>query len=99
MQMQPQLLRILESGSFERLGETITRYVDVRIISATDIKVDEAIQTGKFRQHLFYRLNVVSIEIPPLRNRKDDIPFLVNHFIKKFSLVYKKNLDGIDDDA
>jgi PAS domain S-box-containing protein len=99
MQMQPQLLRILESGSFERLGETITRYVDVRIISATNINVDEAIQTGKFRQDLFYRLNVVPIEIPPLRNRKDDIPLLVNHFIKKFSLVYKKNLDGIDDDA
>lgn len=99
LQMQPQLLRILESGTFERLGETSTRHVDVRIISATNINVDEAIQSGKFRQDLFYRLNVVPIELPPLRKRKDDIPFLVNHFIKKYSILYKKNITGIEEEA
>ncbi|PIP76888.1 MAG: sigma-54-dependent Fis family transcriptional regulator [Ignavibacteria bacterium CG22_combo_CG10-13_8_21_14_all_37_15] len=99
LQMQPQLLRVIESGSFERVGETITKNVDVRIISATNITIDEAIKNGKFRKDLYYRLNVVPIEIPPLRNRKEDIPFLANHFIKKYSLVYQKKVEGIDEDA
>ena len=99
LQTQPQLLRVIEKGSFERLGETITRNVDVRIISGTNIAIDEAIKRGKFRQDLYYRLNVVPIELPALRKRKEDIPFLVNHFIKKYSLVYHKKVEGIDDDA
>lgn len=97
--MQPQLLRVIEEGSFERLGENLTRNVDVRIISATNIKIEDAIKNNKFRQDLFYRLNVVPIELPPLRNRKEDIPFLVNHFIKKYSLIYKKNVEGIEEKA
>jgi len=99
LQMQPQLLRVIESGSFERVGETLTKNVDVRIISATNIIIDEAIKNGKFRQDLYYRLNVVPIELPPLRNRKEDLPFLVSHFIKKYSLVYQKKVEGIDEDA
>lgn len=99
LQMQPQLLRVIENGSFERLGETQSRNVDVRILSATNTRVEDAIKKGKFRQDLYYRLNVIPIELPPLRNRKDDIPFLVNYFIKKYSLLYQKNIEGIDDDA
>lgn len=97
--MQPQLLRIIENGSFERLGETITRSVDVRIISATNINIEKAIEENKFRSDLYYRLNVVPIELPPLRNRREDIPLLVDYFIKKYSIVHKKNIEGIDDEA
>lgn len=92
LQMQPQLLRIIEDGSYERIGETITRNVNVRIISATNVNIEEAIKVGKFRQDLFYCLNTVTIEIPPLRDRKEDIPFLVEHFLNKYSIVYKKIL-------
>lgn len=99
LQVQPQLLRVLENGSFERLGETITKNVDVRIISATNVNLDEAINSGKFRQDLYYRLNTVTIELPPLRERKEDIPFLVDYFLKKYSVVYNKNVNEIDDNA
>ena len=99
LQMQPQLLRVIENGSFERLGETITRNVDVRIISATNLNIEEVIKKEKFRRDLYYRLNVVPIELPPLRNRKEDIPFLANHFIKKYSIVYQKKVECIDEDA
>ena len=99
LQMQPQLLRVIEEGSFERLGETITQKVDVRIISGTNLKIEEAIKNEKFRQDLYYRLNVVPIELPPLRKRREDIPFLANHFIKKYSIIYQKKVEGIDEDA
>ncbi len=97
--MQPQLLRVIENGSFERIGETISRSVDVRVLSATNINLDEAIKQGKFRQDLYYRLNTVTIDLPPLRERKEDIPYLVEHFIKKYSLLYKKNIEGIEDNV
>jgi PAS domain S-box-containing protein len=99
LQMQPQLLRVIEKGSFERLGETITRNVDVRIISATNINIEDVIKKEKFRRDLYYRLNVIPIELPPLRKRKEDIPFLTNYFIKKYSIVYQKKVEGIDEDA
>ncbi len=99
LQIQPQLLRVLEHGSFERLGETNTRNVDVRIISATNTIIEEAIAKSNFRQDLYYRLNVIPIELPPLRKRKDDIPFLVNYFIKKYSLVYRKKIVSVDDNV
>lgn len=99
LNMQPQLLRVIENGSFERIGETIPRTVDVRILSATNVNLDEAIEKGKFRQDLYYRLNTVTIELPPLRERKEDIPYLVEHFVKKYSLLYKKNIEGVEDNA
>ena len=99
LQMQTQILRVIQEGTFERLGESITRKTDVRIIAATNINLEEAIVQGKFRRDLFYRLSVLPIEIPRLRKRKDDIPLLVDYFIKKFSFVYKKTIQGIEDTA
>lgn len=95
--MQLQLLRVLQEGTFERLGESLTRKVNVRIIAATNVKLEDAIHKGTFRKDLFYRLNVVPIEIPPLRERKEDIPFLADHFLKKFSEYYNKELTGFDE--
>lgn len=97
IQMQLQLLRIIQEGSFERLGESQTRKVDVRIIAATNVNIKQAIENGTFREDLYYRLNVIPIEVPPLRNRREDIPHLVNHFIKKFALLYSKEFTQIDD--
>lgn len=97
IQMQLQLLRIIQEGSFERLGESHTHKVDVRIIAATNVNIKQAIKNGTFREDLYYRLNVIPIEVPPLRNRREDIPILVNHFIKKFALVYLKDFNQIDD--
>lgn len=85
LEMQTKLLRILQDGEFERLGSTCTKKVDVRIISATNRDLEEAVKVGKFREDLFYRLNVFPIKVPPLRERKEDIPFLVNHFIARHS--------------
>jgi PAS domain S-box-containing protein len=97
LQMQLQLLRVIQEGTFERLGESITRKVDVRMIASTNVKLKEAIQKGSFREDLFYRLNVIPIEVPPLKKRKEDIPLLVKHFLTKYSLYYKKELTDIDD--
>jgi PAS domain S-box-containing protein len=96
IQMQPQILRVVQDGTFERLGESVTKSVDVRIITATNVNLAKAISEGKFREDLFYRLNVIHINLPPLRERKEDIPLLANHFLKKFSLIYKKNIHSID---
>lgn len=94
--MQPQILRVVQDGTFERLGESITKSVDVRIITATNTNLEKAIAEGKFREDLFYRLNVIHINLPPLRKRLDDIPLLANHFLKKFTLIYKKNIPFIE---
>lgn len=98
-EMQLQLLRVLQAGSFERVGESITRTVDVRIIAATNRDLEQAIPQGLFRQDLYYRLNVIPIEVPPLRQRREDIPYLVRHFIDKFSLVYRNHIEDIEDNA
>lgn len=83
--IQSKLLRVLQTKDFERVGENITRKVDVRVISATNRNLDEALKEGNFREDLFYRLNGVRIKLPPLRERPEDIPFLIHHFLKKFS--------------
>lgn len=99
LQTQIQLLRVLQEGTFERVGESITRTTDVRVISATNMNIEKALQEGKMRQDLFYRLSVIPIIMPPLRERKEDIPYLVNHFIKEYREYYKKDIDGIKDEA
>jgi Nif-specific regulatory protein len=99
LQMQTQILRVIQEGTFERLGESITRKTDVRIITATNINLEDAIAEGNFRRDLYYRLSVLPIEVPPLRKRKDDIPLLVDYFIRKFAFVYKKKILGIDESA
>lgn len=97
--MQPQILRVAQDGTFERLGESVTKKVDVRIITATNIDMEKTISEGKFREDLFYRLNVIHINLPPLKKRLDDIPLLANHFLKKFTLIYKKNIPFIEDEC
>ena len=97
--MQPQILRVAQDGTFERLGESVTKKVDVRIITATNIDMEKTISEGKFREDLFYRLNVIHIILPPLKKRLDDIPLLANHFLRKYTLIYKKNIPHIDDDC
>jgi len=96
LQMQIQLLRVLQEGTFERIGESVTRHSDVRIIAATNVNIKEAMAAGKFREDLFYRLNVIPIELPPLRDRKEDIVPLIKHFLRKFSLFYKKPIVDIE---
>jgi PAS domain S-box-containing protein len=96
---QVQLLRVLQEGTFERVGESISRKTDVRIIAATNLKIVEALKNGKLREDLYYRLNVIPIIIPPLRERREDIPHLVSSFIKEYSKVYTKFIMDIDDNA
>ena len=78
--MQPKLLRFLESGEIQPLGERPQK-VDVRIVAATNARLEDLVRDGRFREDLFYRLNVVSLTIPPLRDRREEIPTLVNHFL------------------
>lgn len=97
--MQLKLLRVLQEGEFERVGGTETKKVDVRIIAATNRNLEEAMRNGIFRQDLYYRLNVIPIEVPPLRERRDDIPLLVTYFLDKFNTDFNKNIEAINDDA
>jgi len=83
--LQAKLLRVLENGIFRRVGGTTDIKVDVRVISATNKELNEEISAGRFREDLFYRLNVVPVNIPPLRERKEDIPLLIDHFLRKTS--------------
>jgi len=92
---QVKLLRVLQEGEFERVGGSETKKVDARIIAATNADLHKAVADGTFREDLFYRLNVISIEIPPLRERREDIPLLVQHFIEKYTKLTGKKLKGI----
>jgi two-component system, NtrC family, response regulator AtoC len=96
---QAKILRVLQEHEFERLGGTRTLRVDVRLIAATNRDLPAMVQAGHFREDLYYRLNVVSIEMPPLRERKDDIVPLANSFIQRFSAELKKRIDGLEPDA
>ncbi|MBI5474436.1 MAG: sigma 54-interacting transcriptional regulator [Ignavibacteriae bacterium] len=99
VQTQLQLLRILQDGTYERVGESLARKADVRIIAATNVDVQQAIADGRLRGDLFYRLNVIPIIVPPLRERKEDIPSLVEHFIQKYALKYKKAVGKVESGA
>ncbi len=93
--IQVKLLRVLQDREFERLGGTKTLKVDVRVVAATNQDLRAALEEGTFREDLYYRLNVVPINIPPLRERKEDIPYLVDHFIERFAKDSAKPLRGI----
>ncbi len=99
MSIQVKLLRFLQEKTFERVGGTKTMKVDVRIISATNKNLGELVSEGTFRDDLFYRLRVVKIEIPPLRERKEDLDDLVTGFIDKFTQLHGKPIERIDDEA
>jgi two-component system NtrC family response regulator len=95
-ELQAKLLRVLETRQFFKVGSTVPTETDVRIISATNRSLQKKVTEGKFREDLFYRLNVFSIEIPPLRDRKKDIPMLADHFMKLFAVKMNKKMDGMD---
>jgi Nif-specific regulatory protein len=97
--IQAKILRVLQEHEFERLGGTRTQKVDVRLIAATNRDLSQMVASGAFREDLYYRLNVVSVEMPPLRERKDDIIALAMFFVKKFAGELKKKVDGIDAEA
>jgi two-component system response regulator HydG len=95
MPTQIRLLRVLESGEITRVGSNETKKVNVRIISATNRNLEEAISVGAFREDLYHRLKVVTIRIPPLRERSADIPVLLDHFVRHFAAKYGKTIKGI----
>jgi Nif-specific regulatory protein len=94
--IQAKLLRVLQEGEVKRLGENQIRKVDVRIISATNKPLRELIKNGDFREDLFYRLNTISITLPPLRRRREDIPLLAHHFLDKFAKRKQDKIEGFD---
>src|ERR671920_270956 len=96
---QAKILRVLQEHEFERLGGTRTLRVDVRVITATNRNLPQMVANGQFREDLYYRLNVVSIDMPPLRERKDDIQQLASFFLRRFAGELKKRVDGLSPDA
>jgi len=99
LELQPKLLRVLQEQEFERLGATRTVRVDVRVVAATNADLSRLVAERKFRSDLFYRLNVFPIQIPPLRDRREDIPLLVRYFVQKFSLSLNKTVQYVPSDA
>lgn len=99
LKVQVKLLRILEKGEFERVGGEKTIRVDVRLIAATNRDLEREVSEGRFREDLFYRLNVITIHLPPLRERREDIPLLSNFFVIKYAKKYKKELKGFTPEA
>ncbi|MCS7013907.1 MAG: sigma-54 dependent transcriptional regulator [Chloroherpetonaceae bacterium] len=97
--LQVKLLRVLQDGEFERLGGEETIKVDVRIIAATNKDIEKEIEQGRFREDLYYRLNVIKIKLPPLRQRQDDIIPLAQHFLEKYALLNAKSIKGISPEA
>jgi two-component system NtrC family response regulator len=97
--IQVKLLRTIQFGEYQRIGSNQTEKTDVRIIAATHRNLEEMMQNGSFREDLFYRLNVVAVQLPPLRQRKEDIPILVDHFIKRYSAELEKAVSSISREA
>ncbi|HMA53199.1 MAG TPA: sigma 54-interacting transcriptional regulator, partial [Acidobacteriota bacterium] len=99
LETQAKLLRVMQEKEFMRLGGTQTIKVDVRILAATNTDIEELIEQKAFRKDLFYRLNVIKIEIPPLRTRKEDIPLLVKHFVEVYARENHKPVEGVSEDV
>jgi two-component system NtrC family response regulator len=97
--IQVKLLRILQEKEFQRLGSNLSIKTDVRVIAATHRNLEEAIKKGTFREDLYYRLNVISIHLPPLRERKEDLPLLIDHFLKKYLAKNNKSISDISKEA
>ena len=97
--VQVKLLRVLQEGEFERLGSTQSIRCDVRILAASNRDLDEAVRDKAFREDLFYRLNVITIHLPSLRSRKEDIPLLIDHFVQLYAQKNRKKVSGFDAEA
>jgi DNA-binding NtrC family response regulator len=96
MRQQAKLLRVLETGEMERVGSSKTRRVNVRVLSATNADLHAEVEQGRFRADLLFRLNTVEIHLPPLRDRREDIPLLAAHFLNRYASRYRKQMEGID---
>ncbi|WP_370298828.1 sigma 54-interacting transcriptional regulator, partial [Pontibacterium sp.] len=96
---QATLLRVLQEGELERVGDNRLRRIDVRVVAATNEDLEQAVKEGRFRADLFYRLNVYPVHIPPLRDRTEDIPLLIDHFLEKYHTLYNKRTMGVTDKA
>jgi DNA-binding NtrC family response regulator len=96
LNLQPKLLRVLETGEFERVGSSRTRKVNVRILSATNARLSDEVSAGRFRQDLLFRLNTIEVRLPPLRDRREDIPALAAHFLRQQARRYRKTLTGFE---
>ena len=99
LRQQAKLLRVLETGEMERVGSSRTRQMDVRVLSATNADLRAACETGNFREDLLFRLNTVEIHIPPLRERREDIPGLASHFLSKTTARYNKKIESFSQEA
>ncbi|MDX6693981.1 MAG: hypothetical protein QOF02_1584 [Blastocatellia bacterium] len=99
LNLQPKLLRVLETGEFEPVGSSKTRRASVRVLSATNANLHEEVAAGRFRQDLLFRLNTVEMHLPPLRERREDIPLLAAHFLRPHAARYRKQLDGFEQAA
>ena len=99
LDIQAKLLRVIEENSFERVGGTQSIQVDIRLLAATNKDIEQRIKDGRFREDLYYRINVVRFHLPPLRSRKEDIPLLLTHFIDKYNQKYNKHVVTCDNEA
>ena len=99
LELQPKLLRAVEQQSFLPVGATEPVKVDTRIIASTNVDLEDAVKHGRFREDLFYRLAVVTINVPPLRDREEDIPALIDHFLAKLNRKLRRNIRGVTNDA
>jgi two-component system response regulator HydG len=96
---QPKILRVLQEGEFERLGGTRSLRVDVRVVAASNQDLAQMVRDRRFREDLFYRLNVITVHVPPLRERREDIPVLAQHFLRVYGAKNNRKLEGLSDDA
>lgn len=99
MAMQAKLLRLLQEGEYKPVGGLITKQADIRFVVATNQDLKKLIEVKQFREDLFYRLNVINLHLPPLRERKEDIPILAHHFLEKFNSLNDKKISGIEPEA
>ncbi len=98
-QAQAKVLRVLQDGAFERVGDSHPTFVDVRMVAASNVDLEVEVEAGRFRRDLFYRINVMTIRIPPLRERQDDVPVLAQSFLEEFTQRFRKNVESIHPDT
>ena len=94
LRTQAKVLRVLEEQRFEPVGASASIQVDVRVVAATNKNLEDEIEHGNFREDLFYRLNVIPFHVPPLRDRREDIPLLADHFLREFTRAYGRKAEG-----
>jgi NtrC-family two-component system response regulator AlgB len=99
LEIQPKLLRLFQEREYERVGETTTRSANIRVIAATNCDLKQRVATGAFREDLYFRLNVISIELPPLRERKEDLIRFAEYYLQHFAALFKRNITGFSEEA